>query len=227
MTREEDLEWRLRWPAIVTEMRTDESASLVRRYYSTLADGKPAYSGSQFEIVAALNPDPYSIGPADFTAVSMLSVAIPARAAIRLLGPDASEITALLRQIPIDRTIIEEIPGRLALGSPPSRLWKLLRSGRDGVGPTITSKLLAVKRPHLIPIWDSYVKEATGLATRDNWHSFRNVLVADDQSIWKWLSDVRAAVETVPEIVSNLRLLDIILWMSVDQRRRSETASGP
>jgi uncharacterized protein DUF6308 len=210
-------EWRQRWPALVVQRSTAEAVGVLQAYYATTDDGLPAYSGSQFEVIAAHNPDPYSIGPADFTAVSMLSVDVPAQAAIRLLGPDAGEITGLLMRIPVDEDIIDVDSDILATGSAASKLWQLLRSGADGLGPTTTSKLIAAKRPRLIPIWDSFVQQATGLDTTDYWRQFQQVLVADDRAIWNWLTEIREHCPNVPAKIPNLRLLDVLLWMTVKQ----------
>lgn len=219
MAEFEYTQWRHRWPEVVVKRRTDEAVELLTRYYAVTAAGRPAYSGSQFEAMAALNSDPNSIGPADFTAASMLSVNIPAQAAIRLLSRDANEITALLHHIPVDVDIITIDPNDLVPGGPASLLWQLLRRGNDGRGRTRTSKLIAAKRPRLIPIWDSFVEQATGLDTSDYWRQFQAVLAADDRAIWTWLTQIRSAVPNVPAAVSNLRLLDVLLWMTVDQQR--------
>jgi hypothetical protein len=212
-------EWRQHWPSLIVERRTAEAAELLQRYYATTSKGAPAYSGSQFEAVAALNTDPYSIGPADFIAAAMLSVDIPAQAAIRLLVRDAAEITDLLEQIPVDRDIVDIDPCELIRGSAASKLWSVLRRGTDGMGRTRTSKLLAAKRPRLIPIWDSFVEKATGLDTADYWRQFQRVLTADDHAVWTWLSDLRELAPNVPNDVSNLRILDVLLWMTVDRQR--------
>jgi hypothetical protein len=191
----------------------------LQRYYATTNSGAPAYSGSQFEAIAARNPDPYSIGPADFIATAMLSVDIPAQAAIRLLGPDADELTDLLKRIPVDRDIIDIDPDELIAGSAASKLWSVLRRGNDGMGRTRTSKLIAAKRPRLIPIWDSFVERATGLDTSDYWRQFQSVLTTDDYAVWEWLTDVRDLATNVPNGVSNLRILDVLLWMTVNRQR--------
>lgn len=208
-------EWRDRWPALVVQRRTENAKSLLQAYYATTASGLPAYSGSQFETVAALNADPYSIGPADFTAVSMLSVDVPAQAAIRLLGRDADEIVQVLRRIPTNRDILKVDPYELSTGSAASELWRVLRRGRDGLGRTTTSKLIAAKRPSLIPIWDTFVEKATGLDTSDYWRQFQQVLAADDHAIWNWLTKVRDASPAVPTTIPNLRVLDVLLWMTI------------
>lgn len=101
-------------------------------------------------------------------------------------------------------------------GSPAGQLWEQLRFGRDGVGPTITSKLLAAKKPQLFPIWDSFVGQATGLDTKDYWRKFQSVLTADDSRIWNWLIELKAEVSVIPDAVSPLRVLDVVLWMLVD-----------
>lgn len=211
--------WRQSWPSLIVERRTEEAAALLHRYYASTSTGMPAYSGSQFEAMAALNTDPYSIGPADFIAAAMLSVDIPAQAAIRLLVRDAAEITGLLEQIPVDRDIVDIDPDELMTGSPASKLWSVLRRGTDGMGRTRTSKLIAAKRPRLIPIWDSFVERATGLDTADYWRRFQWVLTTDDHAVWTWLTDVRELAPNVPNDVSNLRILDVLLWMTVDQQR--------
>ena len=219
MTAAQYVEWRHRWPRIIVGKDTEAAAALLQRYYKANSFGVPNYSGARFEAMAALNSDPHVIGPADFTAVSMLSVTVPAQAAIRLLGRDADEITDLLRQIPVDTDIIDVEADELATGSAVGRLWDVLRRGRDGLGKTKTSKLIAAKRPRLIPIWDSFVEQATGLDTTDYWRQFQRVLTVDDHAIWNWLTELRAHAPNVPPGVSNLRILDVILWMTVDQSR--------
>lgn len=218
MTRHAYDEWRTRWPALITQCDTDKAVDLVRRYFASLTDGRPAYTGSRFERVAALNEDPNTLAPADFVAVSMLSVDVPAAAAIRILGPEAANVSELLHRIPTDLDIVDADPDELVSGSAASELWALLRRARDGVGRTTTSKLMAAKRPRLIPIWDSRVEEATGLDTDAYWRRFQEVLVADDRRIWLWLSTLRGMVADLPDGVSELRILDVLLWMSVAGR---------
>lgn len=216
MTAATYVDWRQRWPAVITQKRTADAAEMLRRYYYVNSRGIPAYSGSQFEAIAAHCSDAYTISAADIVAVSMLSVDVPAQAAIRLLGRDAAEITALLREIPVDSDIVDVEAEELASGSAASRLWDVLRSGRDGLGPTTTSKLIAAKRPRVIPIWDSFVQEATGLDTIDYWRRFQRVLTVDDHAVWNWLTELR---REVPSSVSALRVLDVLLWMSITQKR--------
>ncbi|MDQ1306584.1 MAG: hypothetical protein QG671_2416 [Actinomycetota bacterium] len=209
-------EWRQHWPRFIVAKDTETAVIHLKRYYSEDDDGQPNYTGSRFESVAALNLDPDTLGPADFLAVSMLSVKVRAQAALRLMGRDAAEISRLLAKIPADVDIVDADPALLRGDSPAGQLWALLRRGRDGLGRTTTSKLLAAKRPRLLPIWDSFVEDATGLDTNGNWEKFRYVLTDDDRAVWDWLSGLRAEVPAVPSTVSELRILDVLLWMSVE-----------
>jgi hypothetical protein len=101
---------------------------------------------------------------------------------------------------------------------------EVLRQGGDGIGRTRTSKLIAAKRPRLIPIWDSFVEQATGLATLGYWWRFKQVLIADDRAIWNWLGELRPQATNVPRGVSELRMLDVLLWMTVEGSGGTQTA---
>ncbi len=213
--------WEKDWPKAVVDCDTSTALKLLSDYYGSRPDGTPSYTGARFEAVAALNPNPYTLGPADFVAVSLLSVNVPKEAVIRLLRPDTqAEISRLLSQIRPDIDIVDCSPDRLIGHSPAGRLWKLLRGEydgvRDGVGRTTTSKLIAVKRPRLIPIWDSFVQRATDLDTADYWREFQTVLLDQDRRIWKWLASLKSQVSGLPEEVSTLRILDVLLWMWVE-----------
>lgn len=197
-------------------MDTDAAAHQLRRYYGETSEGVPRYSGARFESIAALNSDPNTLGPADFVAVSMLSVEVSGQAAIRLLGRDAPTISELLRQIPTDVDIVDVDTALLRAESPADELWYVLRRGQDGVGPTTTSKLMAAKRPRLLPIWDSFVERATGLGTLGYWEKMQYVLNEDHRLVWHWLGDLKAEVPEMPASVSELRMLDVLLWMSVE-----------
>jgi Family of unknown function (DUF6308) len=213
------VEWARRWPLAVVSCDTDSALSALGRYYATFDDGRPRFTGARFETMTALNEDPDTLGPSDFVAVSMLSVNVSPDAAVRLLGPDKDLITELLKQIRPDLDIVDADPELLGPDSAAGRLWDVLRHGKDGLGKTTTSKLMAAKRPRLIPIWDSFVEKATGLDTPDYWRRFQHVLAVDDRRIWKWLGQLRSSAPNVPPAVSELRILDVLLWMSVESQR--------
>lgn len=206
-------EWKQAWPNLIVGTRTDAAVDLLQSYYSTDGD-KPRFTGAWFERIAG-NAEPNTLGPADVLAITMLSVDSPAEATIRLLGRDAARVSELLQKIPSDRDIVDVDQNELCEGSPADELWRVLREGRDGLGPTRTSKLLAAKRPRLLPIWDSFVAEATDMGTQGHWWRVQYVLNDDDRRVWNWLRELRPLAANVPDAVSDLRILDVLLWMSV------------
>jgi hypothetical protein len=180
-----------------------------------------SFTGRWFEVLA--DPDPFSITAADLVAISMLGVAVPANAAAWLLGEGRTLVSDLLRQIPVDRPIWE--PGvDLSPGGAAWRLWDSVRAGqwpvdrkeKNGMGRTKTSKLLAVKRPHLLPVWDSVVAKALlgpDPTSIEWWGLWRARLLgsAGQELRTKALS----LTQEVPEArhLSLLRLLDVVIWM--------------
>lgn len=119
--------------------------------------------------------------------------------------------------IPSDLDIVDAQLEDLSSTSPAGQLWAILRSGRDGLRLTKTSKLLAAKRPRLLPIWDRLVGEATAMGTRAYWATFQSVLTADDRCIWAWLVGLTQEHDGMHG-VTPLRTLDVLLWTRADQR---------
>lgn len=74
-----DTHWLQRWSQFIVHTQTDIAVDYLRRYYGTFEEGRPRYTGSRFELVAALNADPNMLGSGDFVAVSMLSLDPPMR----------------------------------------------------------------------------------------------------------------------------------------------------
>lgn len=101
--------------------------------------------------------------PEDVVAVKMLSVEIPSRVVAWLLDNGRQEIEGLLRRIgPPDLSICDSRADLTDAGAA-WELWALIRMRRwkrYGMGRTKTSKLLAAKRPALIPIYDQHVAKA-------------------------------------------------------------------
>ena len=120
--------------------------------------GQPCFTGSKFEEIAG-DEHPNEFTARDIVAVSMLSVKVPAAVSMwLLLGEGRDKTSELLKQIPASLDIWEA-EEHLAEGKPLWKLWEKL-IGRHGVGDTISSKLLAAKRPRLAPIWDRVVEKS-------------------------------------------------------------------
>ena len=84
----------------------------------------------------------------------------------------------------------------------------------DEIGWTKASKLVAAKRPDLIPIWDTQVSGAVGAPSKmswvDYWREWRNAFTPGT------VTTVRTIAANLghPDL-SPLRAMDIIIWMDV------------
>jgi hypothetical protein len=165
----------------------------------------PLFSGALFEPLAASSP-PDEITEADLVAVTALGVSMPPRAAAWLLDGDGRETTRdLLTEVGPDRPITDVDVDDLDHGSPAAELWELLR-GLPDVGPVTAGKLLAAKRPSLIPVWDQHVQAATQAPDGAFWRAMRAGLL-DHRRPYE---DLR---ENLALKVSLLRVVDVVIWM--------------
>ncbi len=175
------------------------------------------FTGSWFERLAATE-HPHRFTEKDFVAVGTLGVEVPPSTAIWLLGDGAAPATALLEQIDPTLTLWDDAADLTPEG-PAWQLWDLIRSNgwpeqRAGIGRTTTSKLLATKRPHLIPIQDSVVTALLfgGGRPTGYWSAWRERLTAGDgPAVIEAATSIRQAVPAAAHL-SVLRILDIVLW---------------
>lgn len=199
----------------------DSARAYLDRYFGLGTSEGKGYTGAQFERFAKTPENELTAD--DLIAVSCLSVHVPARAALALLGERAGEIGSLLASIPADRAL-EEVPiaeheALFGPGSAAESLWKLLRAygqRRWGVGPTTASKIMARKRPALIPIYDSVVGKSTGFTrpggTWRAWHeAFAPATGHGETALVGRLRELR--IEAGLPHISLLRILDVVLWM--------------
>ncbi|WP_307841675.1 DUF6308 family protein [Streptomyces endocoffeicus] len=125
----------------------------------------------------------------DLVAITLLSVSLRPHGAMNLLTDPDGNWARLLSLIPRDARL--ENPGSDALieeGGPAWELWERLvgtkryPSKPDGSGPVVAGKLLARKRPHLIPIYDIRIKELFERPKVDHsfWAALAAVLRADN-----------------------------------------------
>ena len=173
----------------------------------------PRYSGSRFEFLAGGGDRPAvanTITTDDLLAVTLLSVDVPGDVALQLLeGPLGQDLTHHLAQIPVDVGIGDPVARQLLTrASHADVAWTLLEEPH-GMGWVITNKLLARKRPRLIPVYDGVVRCAFGKP--DGLWSLLLTLFADGR-LEESLTHVRSTAG-VPETVTPLRVLDVIVWM--------------
>jgi hypothetical protein len=161
----------------------------------------------------------YQITAEDLLAVSMLSVPVVRYYALHVLDYRGREISGLLAQVPVDVKLADdEAEGLIAQGGHAWELWELLREikprprDRNHLGPVAAGKLLARKRPHLLPVYDSHVKQVLKRPRNDQawWHDLRRQLTRDDALVSE-LEAVRARADAGH--LSLLRTFDIMCWM--------------
>jgi hypothetical protein len=194
----------------------EEDAKTARKDLKKYMEG---FTGSRFDTLADAE-QPNRITERDILAVSMLGVNVPAATTIWLLGDGAARASELLTKIPnvpiwSDEADLES--GTSCAG----QLWTLVRHTnwrgaglKTGMGRTKTSKLLAAKRPALIPVWDSVtMKYFFGTREVNDWMAWQQRLRGPEgqrlrDAVEKVRDDVPAAAH-----LSVLRTIDIVGWM--------------
>ena len=147
-------------------------------------------------------------------AVSLLDVPIPPRAVRRLLEDEAliATMDRLLNEVPTDADLWEVERGVLEAAD---QAWAELVKLQD-VGPVRAGKLLARKRPRVVPIWDDVVATVVG-ETHGDWWSVLKCCLQHELDLRTRIDELRPAAS-----VSVIRTLDVIIWMT---RSRSDNAA--
>lgn len=214
----------------VLETLTDpQSVPDLRRYFiPDPASGSLVFSGRRFESLGAGCPqegDRNRFTPADLLAVQCLSVTVPIEVALNLLEGDlGQQVSCLLSRVPADvvlgtgaaRSLVEG-------GSEADQAWHLLEA-QDGVGWVTAGKLLARKRPRLIPVWDHVVRCALGHPT-GAWLWLDKLLRAEEAVVMRRLEALCRQAELPPGI-SLLRVFDVVIWMRHHDSHRSSRCLG-
>lgn len=160
----------------------------------------------------------------DLVAVTALSVEVPIQAAVAILDARAADYSALLAQVPADVDLWDAEDDLVGPGSAADRLWSEIE-GLAGVGWVTTGKLLARKRPRLLPVYDNVVKEV--LARRDGeefWRPLRDLLRSDEIMVGvgpgSVLKDHLCQLAKGPGegTITPLRAFDIATWMHGKRR---------
>lgn len=187
------------------------------------------FTGHLFDKIAALScTEPYKFTWSDIASVSGLSVSIESPTAWNIVHEDGlltRAVNALLREIDPTLELREASDSDLA---PAYELWGLLK-GEEGMGGggVVLSKLLAAKRPHLLPIRDFYVLNALFQHTKldrhgdstfdftlDDWEAWRQLF---HDELWGARLSLAAAIASATAdyepSISVLRTVDIVVWM--------------
>ena len=180
-----------------------KGAELISAYY----DESGPFAGRLFDELP--NNDRGRFTADDLVAASMLDVRFDPRA-VRALLVEPTAVNARLQELGDDRPMWETEDLSAA-----QALWKTLRS--VPIGPTRTSKLLARKRPHMLPILDSVISQHLCLDdVEDRWVLLREAL--SDAALRESIDAMAPSGVARP---STLRLLDVAVWM-----RHSESTNA-
>src|ERR1035438_10441084 len=117
----------------------------------------------------------------------------------------------LLESIAPDRDLANEASVAESDFRPAWELWRAL-SELPGLGPTTVSKLMARKRPRLIPIFDSVIDRIILGGTGVLWLPMHAALRENDRALHERLLRVRARAG-LDESISVLRVFDVLAWM--------------
>lgn len=196
---------------LLSVMNEPAATSNVETYFAEPGLGQSAYTGRLFEQFAgggdrdgSANVFTYD----DLVAVESLSVQVPPEAAYTLMhGPLGGALEDLLRLVPtnVDLGTPEAHP-HLGRESAADRAWALLKA-QTGIGWVTAGKLLARKRPRLLPVYDDVVRCVLG-APKDVWLALDRALA--DANVQEQVTKLRPAA---PIHVSALRVVDVAVWM--------------
>ncbi|WP_306191303.1 DUF6308 family protein [Streptomyces sp. MK5] len=206
--------------------RNDEAAVrlLVEYFTRPRSRGDLFYSGAHFERLGGGGDAEHVANRFDSTdvvALTTLSVSLDAHGALALLTDRDEHFSRLLKRIPRDARLEDPASDELiAPGGPAWELWERLADGNkypdkpDGSGPVIAGKLLARKRPHLIPVYDIRVKRLFKRPNVDHsfWAGLAVALRADGGAFRDQLIHLRSKAG-IGEDIGILRVFDVIAWM--------------
>jgi Family of unknown function (DUF6308) len=209
---------------------TERAIEHVREYYSpSFRDDLPR-TGASFDQWAGGGDRPdvrNQLTGDDCVAVSFLSVEVPPMAAIGLMRDEKDNVDRLLSLIPVDLAMAdldaEGYEQHLGTQSPAQELWEVItrrRGTKWDIGATTASKIMARKRPHLIPIVDTVIVDLIGRGKY--WHGWHEALT-DSSGLPDRLEHIKrgsGALE-LGYNPSHLRVMDIILWMEGYKTRRA------
>jgi Family of unknown function (DUF6308) len=205
----------------------DQACQDLREYFGVgLGEGElPASTGGRFEFLGGGGDRSDSrnrFTASDILSIEMLSVRLPPRVTLDLLeGALGDDAAAFLEQIPVSVPLWDDGAAELiGYGGPADTVWRLLES-QGGVGWVMAGKLLARKRPSLIPVYDNVVRCAFG-RPKGFWRALREALRQDGGSFRITVQDLMER-SGVPEQVTPLRTLDVAVWK---RHRKLHTGHG-
>jgi len=181
----------------------DQAASLVTAYF----DQSRGFAGTTFDTVGENPPGAFTRD--DLLALSCLGEHVPPATLRWVMSREG--------QLDLSRLLVG-IPVEVSLGADGDELafeaagvaWTFLSGGdHAGVGEVIAGKLLARKRPRLVPIIDRVVRRVVDAPAFGYWDVFREFMRLGPNLLR--IDELRRGADA--EGVSDLRILDAAVWM--------------
>lgn len=194
---------------LLSPARSDEAVRVLQRYFTP---GR--FTGAHFERFAGGGDRPSAADEFtadDLVAVTMLSVSVEGNAALEVLEHRRNRLRDLLRRIPTDVALADLPPDALGDDWVVRQAFSELRDVPK-IGTTTATKLLARKRPHLVPIVDSVIEKELCLVGKVLWAPLHTWLTAGDCANHRHLLELRDEARLDPGI-SALRVFDVLTWM--------------
>jgi Family of unknown function (DUF6308) len=184
--------------------------------------GLPGFTGAWFERLGDPGPDDaHRLTGEDLLALSTLAIPVPAEIAIRLLHDKRAEFERLLAHVPADLPIWEADQAVLSPEGDAEKLWWLVyRTGQrsdEAQRRTAAFKLCARKRPALLPVYDTKVEKHF---PREGGNWWLTAWTAMQQPALRERLTTLHREAGVPEQVTLLRTLDVVLWMEPRHRKQ-------
>lgn len=204
----------MRLPLSLQAESNERAVTLLHAYYSPLTGRDTGFTGGQFDTF-----DPSSSRSAstntftadDLLSLSLLSTPVPGRAALELLDRQRRRFECLLEDLGPDRDLATEQSVSEDHLSPAWALWRALDSLPD-MGPTRVSKLMARKRPKLIPVFDAVLATTVFAGSANHWEDLWTCLRESGSALQLRLLEIRQEASLDPSI-SALRVFDVCAWM--------------
>jgi hypothetical protein len=174
---------------------------LVKAYF----DPQSGFAAATFNTFG--ESDPNAIGRDDLLALNCLDERISPRAIREFLSATGQDrLREALSSIPQD-VDLRDADQRLFADAEVA--WNLLQEF-DRVGPVIAGKLLARKRPRLVPIVDGVVRTVIDAGRGNYWKTYQAFMADPAQA--NRLDEISRSA-SVPEKITLLRVLDVCVWM--------------
>ena len=206
--------------SLETRLREALQAPAGHRFGDYFTSDVP-YAGASFESYRPSSTG--RIEPSDLIALTFLSIGFSLNStsgvtphAVLRLEDRQDDIAKLLKKLPADKALedldessFEELLGD---GSYGHQLYTLLNK-EVGLPRVATYKLLARKRPALIPIRDTVVERALGHERIDAWWRPWWFALTTDSTVPELIDQIKQSGPSEARKLSRLRTADIAIWM--------------